>query len=260
MSYFGIYFDDLHIIQKMSYLIKLPNTANQKYTAMTPKSLFLIVFLPIVFIGCNPVYFTHPQPVNSKNSYEFPAKYQGVWMDGEDTIAISKNIYKSVSYRNLNLKKSFADTSSFHVLRNEKIYFVNEEDRSKLTGGFDYSVVNDTIFYKSRDVVEVFLGGTNFLRKVADKHILNIKSNEGWWELVLIEKSKDGSLIGRRISLENLESHQEVKPIWQFESVAYFDVKWTEQELSQLIKAGCFSDTIINLTTDSKIRKHKYAR
>jgi hypothetical protein len=227
---------------------------------MTTKNFILIVFLTLVFSGCNSVYFTEPQPVNSKSIYEFPAKYQGVWMEGEDTIIVTKNVYKSISYQNSSLAKSVADTSSLHVLANGKIYLIDKDDRTKLTGGFQYDIIQDTIRYKKRDLVEVFLGGNAFLRKVGDGYILNIKSDDIWWDIVLIERAKDGSLIGRRLSKEDMDTFQDVKPIWASENVTYFDVKWKEHDLAGIIKAGCFSDTIINLTSDSKIRKRKFLR
>ena len=197
---------------------------------MTTKNLNLVGFLILILSGCNSVYFTEPQPVNTKNLFEFPSKYHGVWMEGEDTITINKNIYKSVSYRNESIEKSIIDTSSVHLLANGKIYFIKIDDKIKLTGGFPYVLKNDTIFYKYKDVVEVFLGGNTFLRKVADKHILNIKSDELWWELVLVEKSKDGSLYGRRLSKDDMANFQDEKPIWEGDGMMYYDIKWREHE------------------------------
>jgi len=231
-----------------------------KIQVMLTKKLFLFGLLLLILSSCNSVYFTEPQPVNSKNIYEFPSKYHGVWMEGEDTVVISKNVYKSVSYREGNLLKSFADTSSNHVLANGRIYFIQKEDRMKLTGGFPYVVRNDTLFYKNREVIEVFLGGNTFLRKVADKHVLNIKSDDLWWELVLVEKAKDGSVIGRRITNEEMEAIEGIKPIWSSENVFYYDVKWLEHDLSGLIRRGFFNDTIVSLSIDSKIRKRRNIR
>ena len=79
-----------------------------------------------------------------------------------------------------------------------------------------------------------------------------------WWELVLVEKAKDGSLIGRRLSKEKMEAYQEAKPIWSSDNVTYFDIKSKEQDLAEIIKAKCFSDTIINLPPDNKIASVNY--
>ncbi len=227
---------------------------------MKVKTLSLLVLLMAMLSSCNSVYFTEPQPVNSKNIYEFPAKYLGIWMEGEDTIMISKNVYRSVSYRDETLLKSEADTSSKHILANGKIYFIQKDDRVKLIGGYPYILSNDTIIYKNREVIEVFLGGNTFLRKVSSRYLLNIKSDELWWELVLIEKSKEGNVIGRRLANEDMEVFGDKHLIWKGDNMSYYDLKWEEKDLTEIIKTGSFSDTIINLSPDSKIRKRKNIR
>ncbi len=226
---------------------------------MNAKNLNLFLVISLIFCSCNPVFFTEPQPYGSKNIFEFPVKYRGVWMEGPDTIVISANAYLSVSYRNESVPKSLADTSSNYLLVNDKIFFVKKEDRLQLTGGYPYTVINDTIFYKNREVVEIFLGAKTFLRKVSDMHILNIKSDDLWWEIILVEKAKNGGILGRRLSEDDMKL-MGIDPIMKGENVNYFDVKWKEKELEDIINRGCFSDTLVNLSVDNKIRKRRNIR
>lgn len=222
---------------------------------MQTRSLNLLVLLVAILTSCNTIYFTEPQPVDSKNIYEFPAKFQGVWMDGEDTIMVGKTFYRSISYIDKQLPASVADTSQKHILKNGKIFTIQTDGPIRLSGGVPFQISRDTLFYKDREIVEVFLDGNTYLRKVGNRYLLNVKSDELWWELVLIEKTHDGSVLGRRLSTDDMDKLPGVKPVFVDEDVRFYDLKWKEAELADFIDKGCFSDTIINLTPDSKIRK-----
>lgn len=227
---------------------------------MPKKPVYLSLLLLLMLCSCNNVFFTEPQPVDSKNSYEFPVKYQGTWIEDNDTIFINKYAYRSVSYQKEALPKAIADTSSKYVMVRGRIYFIQKEEQIKLIGGFPYQERNDTIFYIKREVVDVSLGGNTFLRKVSDKHIFNTKSDDLWWNIILIEKAKDGSILGRQLSDNDMETILKLKPIWSGDNVSYFDIRWSEDDIDKIINAGCFSDTIINLTPDCRIRKQKRIR
>jgi hypothetical protein len=232
----------------------------KKTTTMKTKTIYLIGFLLLTLNSCNSVFFSEPQPVDAKNIFEFPAQVRGVWMEGEDTITIGKREYRSVSYRNESVAKSIADTSSQYILANNKIFILKNEDAPRLTGGFPYEERADTLYYKARELEEIFLGGNTFLRKVGSRYILNIRNDELWWELLLVEKARDGSVLGRRLSKEDMDSFQVSQPIWKSEDMSYYDIRWRAHDLTSLIKAGCFSDTTINLTPDQKIRTRKFLR
>ena len=176
-------------------------------------------------------------------------------MDGEDTIMVGKTFYRSISYIEQQLPRSIADTSAKHVLMNGKIFNVQTDGPIRLSGGVPYEIHNDTLFYKNREIVEVFLDGKTFLRKVGDRYLLNVKSDELWWELLLVERTRDGSILGRRLSTDDMDKIPGISPVFVDDDIHFYDLKWKEAEIAAFIEIGCFSDTIINLTPDSKIRK-----
>lgn len=222
---------------------------------MQTKSLNLMGLLVALLTSCNTIYFTEPQPVDSKNLYEFPSKLQGVWMDGEDTIMVGKTFYRSISYIDKQLPASVADTSPEYILMNGKIFIVHTDGPIRLSGGVPFQIRHDTLFYKDREIVEVFLDGKTFLRKVGNRYLLNVKSDDLWWELVLVEKTREGIILGRRLSTDDMDKLPNVKPVFVDDDVRFYDLKWKEAEVADFIDKGCFSDTIIHLTPDSKIRK-----
>ncbi len=108
--------------------------------------------------SCDQYYFTTPQPVDSENVYKFPADYRGIWVEEGDTILFEKDYFVNITYTNRKVAKNMADTSSQYIIKDEKIFVVDEEEEVEIKGGFLYTLKDDTLYFREREMLEVILG------------------------------------------------------------------------------------------------------
>ena len=220
------------------------------------KIILLIGFLPLI-ISCDNVYISTPQPVDSKNIYLFPREFRGVWTCEENKVIIEKDYFKYAQNSEYKVSKQEIDTSSSYVLKDNKIYIIDNE-KWEISDGLPFKLEKDTIYYQLPEVTEIPLGKNAFLRKVKNNYILNIKQKNEWWELVLINKDKNGNIIAVRLDIKDLEKNKKFKNIHIFKSENsrsdYIEANWTKRELLEMINKGVFSDTLFILEPNNIIR------
>ncbi|MFH1001041.1 MAG: hypothetical protein V1783_09390 [Bacteroidota bacterium] len=219
------------------------------------RNIFFIIGL-LILTACERTYFSVPQPVDSKNIYEFPKEIRGLWVNNFDTIVIGSTQFKSLEYKEFKVEKSIADTSSSYIFRNGKVFLVNND--KSLSERLNYSIVNDTVVILKREVQEISLSQNSFLRAIDFGYILNIKNEEHWWELYLIEPNVNGRIIVTSLKHDNLDVRFNEEILHKKESTYYLNVKWTKNDLSQIINNGIFCDTLLQLEINEKINKFKH--
>lgn len=231
------------------------------------------VFIGFCFflISCDTIYFTRPQPIDSKNIYEFPKKIRGVYTNNSrdrnitdwDSIIITKDYFRSVEFSDQKISKHFIDTSSYFILLDNKIYNFDNKDEIILSGGFPYTILRDTIFYKEKKITEIILSKKAFLRQVSkNNYILNFRPeqknwaefNENWWIICLIQITDNGNTIVKCLNENDLDklTYNKINP----NSIDdyYLQANWTKNYLNQIISEAVFSDTIYYLEVKDKKR------
>lgn len=224
------------------------------------KMLFRIIILLAVFpliTSCDSISVSTPQPVDSKNIMNFPRDYRGTWTCEGNTVTIGKDFYEYSEVFDVKIPKQLVDTSSSYLLKNNKIYYVDRW-KQELGEGFPYTMENDTIYYTERTVSETTLGQNAFLRRVKKNYILNVKQENQWWQLALIEKNKGGEIIIRIQNLEELDrfsNHTHIHTLsGKYDRSEFIEANWTRKDLSDMLNKGMFSDTLLVLEPNNKIR------
>ena len=211
--------------------------------------IFGICFL---FSACDSFYFTSPQPVDSENIYEFPRKIRGAYSKNNDSVIFGKDYFKSIEYNEDQIPRHLADTSSSYILKNNKIYLVDNDEEIKLTEGFPYKLKDDTIFYKERTVFEIALGKKAFLRQVSNYYFLNVKKPNQWWEIYLIEFADNDSVYTRYLDSDDLDKISNLRTIHSQKNEYYLEAEWTNFDINEIIKNGGFSDTLLRFNTNER--------
>lgn len=222
-------------------------------------------------ISCDTMYFTSPQPVDSKNIYEFPKKIRGIYTNNSevgntvdwDSIIITKDYFRSVEFFDWQIAKHIVDTSSHFMLYDNKIYTIDDDGDNILSGGFSYTILRDTVFIKEKEITEIFLNKQAFLRQVSkNNYILNLRPdqkkwsvfNENWWVICLIQISDNGNVVVKALNKVDLDilTHKKINPdnIDNF----YLQANWTKNYLNQIIYEGVFLDTLYNLNIKQKLK------
>lgn len=205
-----------------------------------------------LFSACDRFFFADPQPIDSKSVFEFPKKFRGVWSDHGDSVVIGENYYIWSMSEDLARPKSAIDSSADYVLSNGKIYLIDQENEFPVKGGFPYRLTTDTIHFQVQDRYEISLGHTAFLRRFHQKWILNVKRENNWWELFLIDFSENGDLVVQGFAREDLILIPDLVPIYQGERDCYLEVQWSKGELHRIVSRGGFSDTVLILPAEER--------
>ncbi|MCY2686011.1 hypothetical protein [Salinimicrobium sp. TH3] len=220
---------------------------------MKLKPLFIFSLL-LLMVSCSGVYVSDPLPVDSKNIYSFPAKYRGVWVIEEDTIIIKKDIIRSLEAEKSKLSTKELDSS--YIIKDNKIYLIGDP-KKEISRGFPFKVIEDTIYFLEKYVMEYPLGTNTFLRKIKNDHIVNIKEQNQWWSTVYLKKDSHGTIHFCLLDIEKLESLSNHKKIYsymhKYGQYDYFELKWTKKELLDMIQKGVFSDTLMVLELQDRI-------
>lgn len=215
--------------------------------------MFLLSGIIYTATSCDAIYFTSPQPFNTKNIYEFPKEYRGYWVNDGDTTIIGKNYFIHKEYKQTHsIAKKEIDTSTIYILKNNKIYIKEKYEDILLTEGFPYQQQNDTIYFKAREIIKLSLGYETFLRKVDQYYILNTSNTTTWWTLYLIKKTLDNTLEISILKEEDLKSNSNFETIYNAEEGLFLDAKWSITELKNLIQKGGFSSMILELDLKDK--------
>lgn len=177
--------------------------------------LILVALFSIIFSSCGGVYFTQPQPVDKANLKKFPGKIQGMWVNGGgkyggayfekfDTIIVSKKFYQESNTSEYYLSREYIDSDSGLVIRNGLIYDMSEDS----TEGYPFIIRSDSMFVQIHDVKRVDLDDSAVLRRLTKNRFILSYTNsdhEEWWNLYLIERMKDGTIVCREVSRKHFE-------------------------------------------------------
>lgn len=226
------------------------------------KTKYLFLILSIGCTSCTDYYFDHPLPIDAKNRYTVPKKMTGAWYivkKGDvdfhdfDSIYIGKNYYHYISRNTSKISLDEIREDSTAFFNNERIYVI---DNDKITGEYDYTTAGDSLVTYELDENLVELGQKVFLRKIEYGYILNQQEDENldWWTIQFIDTQNKDRIIVRRMGKNDDELFHAYK-LLNKDLPHYFQVKWTSDDILKFIDNGGFSDTILVLKYNEKLKK-----
>ena len=227
----------------------VPNKETMKLIALS--SLIICMMLS----SCNDYYFNKPQPVDSKNTYTTPKKLRGTWYTDDNklsTLTIGKDFYTTIEKLQLKESKTKLDSDTNTYFIGNKIYYLED---SKLKGGFDYVIKDDSVIVEYLVIKSDELGQNAFLRKFNYGYILNLKHEEmiNWWNIRFIDtRNKEGVII-REIDNEDLYINDNFTILHE-DFNEYLIANWTKYDFQNFIDNGGFSDTLFFLKYTEKIK------
>lgn len=206
--------------------------------------LLLISF--VLLSACGQRYFDQPQPTDARNIYAFPTPLQGIWTDGKDSLIVAKYFLANIEYNSMSLPYTKSDTTAFALFNANKVYPYDSLKQQVIGIGTSFEVKNDSIYYETREILEVQLGRKAFLRQAGNHFVLNVKGENQWWELFLMSMDNEEKVV---VSYPNIDEmiENEIYPILSNADEDYFEVGWTTKQFVQLIEKNVFSDTLLYL-------------
>ena len=244
--------------------------------AVFPKafSALAAVFTISLFSSCDVYYFSHPQPADKENNYEFPAALRGAWQEECDNETVNidvrhlyftdkvhrrvikgywpkKNSNDSLQY----LPGSYiaehtvlfdslnrpVDTINSFVIQKEHI--IELKDDKSLGLRYNFKQVKDTLLINEVDTLWLDLGHNAFIREISDRFFaLNILSgtmeeSRSWWQLIILEKVSNDSIL---VWTGAGRLEQSPYMFYSFKNNYYFDCSLTSDELLKMIRRDDF--------------------
>ncbi len=215
----------------------------------------LFIVFAVTVVSCDECMFNQPQPVDGKNIYKFPKVFHGTWAHDSDTIIVDAMRFSNIQHRLEQISVARVDTSPMFKLSNGRLFIIKQDMDEKVWGGYKYTEADSTITYRKREVFDISLGYTAFIRKVGPYWLLNNKRDNGWWDVVLLESTKDGRLLARTLDKDDLPKMKGVKEVFTRKYEHYLEAAITMDEMESFVKAGCFSDTLYNLNASERVKK-----
>ncbi len=217
----------------------------------------LLVLIVTAILGCKMVYFDKPQPIDGKRLTSIPKKYRGTWKYKLNTLTISKSTIVQSGFETTKIPLSTLDTSSAYI-KSDKTIYKFEGDHLEYKG--EYSLIRDTLFIqKPTENLEHGLNNSIILKKVGKYFILNILEDNGMWQVIQIEKLDNNDILLKLLDndklLEIVEKDKliELTPPSRMNNSKesrdyYYAGNLLQSDITALIEAGAFSDTLINLS------------
>lgn len=216
-------------------------------------NLLLIIIFSGFYTSCDNLYFNVPQPIDAKNSYEFPKEYRGKWIEEEDTIIIGKNYFIYKDYKQTHsIALNDLDTATY-LLKHSKIYIKEKYSEIPLSEGYPYAIKNDTIHFKASEIYSFPLSKHNFLRKVNNNYIVNSTDKNNWWYLYLIQPKNDSMLYISILNEKDLELISNHQVIYKSSNTIFLNASWTVKDMDEFIKKGGFTSEILELNLNKKL-------
>ena len=155
--------------------------------------ILLMMLLPFT-VSCNNIFFDTPQPVDSKNLKQVPEEIRGTWRNKtknfEESIIINKTSFHKITIQNRHLAKTKTETSEKYRIAEGKIYLAADDFKT----GYPFKLLNDTLNFTERNDEQAFVLSDSVLLRPAKKcYVVNLK-NRNWWEIVFIQKMRDGEI------------------------------------------------------------------
>jgi|GEM_PF-4763519 len=210
---------------------------------------------PFLFIGCicfvlsscNVIFFDQPPPASGKTLASFPKNYQGSFLFDGDTLLIGTNSFTSIQYEKRYFNVQSLDTLKGIKIKNDLIF---DEDYSP-TQGLKYTLKNDSIFYRIRNLETNSLSDSMRLKKYRSYFVLSgrdeIDTLHVWVPILLkqlrnhdilcystgtFDKQKD-NFVG------NLTEYEMIVPFKKLDVEEYL-VKPSDEQFGALIEKGLF--------------------
>ena len=217
----------------------------------------LLVLIVTAMLGCKMVYFDKPQPIDGKRLTSIPKKYRGTWKYKLNTLTISKSSIVQSGFETIKIPLSTLDTSSAYV-KSEKTIYNFEGDHLEYKG--EYSLIRDTLFIqKPTENVEHGLNNNIILKKVGKYFMLNMLEDNGMWQVIQIEKLDNNDILLKLLDNDKLLEIVEKDKLIELTPPSiinnskeprdyYYAGNLLQSDITALIEAGAFSDTLINLS------------
>jgi len=217
----------------------------------------LLVLIVTAMLGCKMVYFDKPQPIDGKRLTSIPKKYRGTWKYKLNTLTISKSSIVQSGFETIKIPLSTLDTSSAYI-KSDKTIYKFEGDHLEYKG--EYSLIRDTLFIqKPTENLEHGLNNSIILKKVGKYFILNILEDNGMWQVIQIEKLDNNDILLKLLDNDKLLEIVEKDKLIELTPPSiinnskeprdyYYAGNLLQSDITALIEAGAFSDTLINLS------------
>ena len=136
------------------------------------KYKYLVLLFPVALFSCTVYYFNEPQPIDSSNIYKMPSKLIGSWYikdsmdilrEDFDSISVGRDYYHLITREQVREAKSNVVSDSTVFIVNNKIYVTVD---GEVSGGYAFSMSNDTMVINMVENELVQLGKRAFLRKI----------------------------------------------------------------------------------------------
>lgn len=204
------------------------------------------------------VYFDKPQPVDGKTIATIPKAFRGNWTSEKINLEINKTSIIQKSYEIVKIPQTEIDTSNNYIRKDNFIYKFEDDH---LAYKADFFIENDTIVIKNPEEFNSYsLGNNGILKKVGKYYLLNIKEDNGMWQVVLVEKNGNNDILFKLLNNDKLvetvakeQLAELISPTLNYESEDsrdyYYTGNLTMEDISNLINDGAFSDTLIHLSS-----------
>jgi hypothetical protein len=217
----------------------------------------ILVLIVTAMFGCKMVYFNKPQPIDGKSLSSFPKKFRSTWKYKLNTLTINKSSLVQSGFEIIKVPISTLDTSSAYV-KSEKIIYKFEGDHLEYKG--EYSLIRDTLFIqKPTENVEYGLNNNIILKKIGGYYMLNILEDNGMWQVIQIEKLDNNDILLKLLDNDKLLEIVEKDKLIELTPPShvnnskksrdyYYAGNLLQRDITALIEAGAFSDTLVNLS------------
>lgn len=222
--------------------------------------LLPFVLACLSFISCREVAFEAPVPNDGELIIVVPKEFQGVWVDGFDTLQVNDFTISYVEWEEFAVAKNeVAANPEKYMLSGDKFYRLKDGVKSK---AFVYRSETDS--FKIRNVSDFhrfdlsFSDYSRLIQLNKDELILNYSKFGEWWTPIYIKKEGSKGTSIYRISKNSLPIINEVvgKEILPKKSFVAPDIKFlpvslNSSQVKKLIKKGGF-DKLMDVLTEKK--------
>lgn len=165
-----------------------------------------------ILASCTVVYFDQPQPVDARNLKKVPKAIQGKWIKTTETdtstIEFGKTTYRFSEVNHESVALSHVESWKKYKMKDGLIYNMFEDS----TRGFPYRQSGDTVYFREHFENVITLSDSALLRKGKGSYLLNVRTALGW-EVFLIRRSDDGSLLADYLLAEDLFNLEHRYPV-----------------------------------------------
>lgn len=203
----------------------------------TPKLIFLILFLTMLYSCAPPVTFEEPQPANTSTVANFPKRLQGQYLSLEDSsiLLIDDQLIQRVYDYDYTIHASQLDTATMIV--GDTLY---DQKGSKK---YLFKNVGDSLVTHIHNIDTLFkIDEYNVVKKFKGYYFLNTRHDNESWEVKKMQLIK-GQLIISNINTEReLENLKEVAETSQ-DTVTPYKFKASKKQFKEFLNNNGFSES-----------------